>query len=171
MRVADECWLGLARLHRENPTRESFRAAEIMERIRRESETDLRPGVQVHVSHHCVANVEPNPGKYRMFLRLADNGYRLYRPGDPAHPRRTGKTKPEREDLPPEYHELLDWYDEVYCRKAVESDDRDPLLSMIGVGKHLWRDESGDDFVRRERSGWDEPSGDPQEAKGAWNGR
>ena len=30
--------------------------------------------------------------------------------------------------------------------------DRDPVLSMLGAGKHLWKQETGDEFVERLRS-------------------
>ena len=29
----------------------------------------------------------------------------------------------------------------------------DPVLSMLGVGRHLWEQESGDRFIERLRSG------------------
>ena len=34
----------------------------------------------------------------------------------------------------------------------LEPETRDPVLSMLGVGKQLWRDESGDHFVERLRA-------------------
>ena len=30
----------------------------------------------------------------------------------------------------------------------------DPVLAMRGLGKHLWKDECGDEFIKRERTGW-----------------
>ena len=73
-KVADEVWIAVALLHRENPKREDFTITEIVERARREKITgDLRPGVQVHVYLHCVADRLPNPGCYRMLYATAKN--------------------------------------------------------------------------------------------------
>lgn len=33
------------------------------------------------------------------------------------------------------------------------SEERDPLLALIGSGKDLWADEHADDYVRRLREG------------------
>ena len=87
IRVADEAWLALALLQYEHPERDSFSAKEILDRVKAEQANPvLRPGVQVHVYSQNVANVEPNSAKYRMFYKLADNNYRLFRPTDAAHP-------------------------------------------------------------------------------------
>jgi hypothetical protein len=83
--VADEVWIATALLHREHPDREDFTVAEIVARAREEGVTpQLRPGVYVHATQHCVANRPPNPGRYRMLLETGSNRKRLYRPGDPA---------------------------------------------------------------------------------------
>ena len=76
---------------------------------------------------------------------------RLYRTGDPADPsRRRGKTMPARGDIPARYHHLLDWYTKTYSPVV----HRDPILSLRGLGKHIWRDERADAYVRRLREGW-----------------
>jgi hypothetical protein len=156
IRVADEAWVGLALLHRENPDVESFTAREILERVKTEGATSqLRPGVQVHIYLHNVANIEPNSARYRMFWRLPNDTYRLFRPGDHPHSSRRGKTKPERDELPEQYRYLLDWYEQRYCAKengAKEEDD--PILQMRGVGKEIWRDTDADEYVRGLRSNW-----------------
>jgi len=152
--VADECWIALAELHREHPERRSFTAAEIMDRVARYTKTGLRKGVQPHIYLHNVANVPPNSATYRMFYKTKD-GYRLYRPGDDFHARRAGKWKPKEEDLPAEYHHLLRWYEDEYCKSgSSRTAEEDPVLAMAGVGQELWKDESGDDFIARERRGW-----------------
>jgi hypothetical protein len=156
IRVADEAWLGLALLHRENPERESFTAREVVDRVKSEGATpELRPGVQVHIYLHNVANVEPNSARYRMFWKLPGDTYRLIRPGDRPHPSRKGKTKPERDELPEQYRYLLDWYEQKYCgeRSAVREED-DPILQMRGVGKEIWADTDADEYVRSLRSNW-----------------
>ena len=71
IRVADEAWLALALLHREHAEKDSFSAKEILDRVKAEgAHPELRPGVQVHIYLHNVANAEPNSAKYRMFYRL-----------------------------------------------------------------------------------------------------
>jgi hypothetical protein len=158
--VADECWIALASLHRSKPQRASFSAQEILERLKQEKACpELRPGVPPHIYLHNVANLKPNSARYRMFYRLADGTYRLFRPGDDFDPTRRGKTCPDRMELPPRYRELLDWYEQEYCSSSLESlEESDPILGMVGVGKEIWADEGGDAFVARERAGWSENS-------------
>jgi hypothetical protein len=156
IRVADEAWVGLALLHREHPERESFTAREILDRVRTEGATsELRPGVQVHIYLHNVANVEPNSARYRMFWKLPNDTYRLVHPGDHPHPLRKGKTKPDRDELPEQYRYLLDWYEQKYCTNegGVKEED-DPTLQMRGVGKEIWADTNADEYVRSLRSNW-----------------
>jgi hypothetical protein len=156
IRVADEAWVGLALLHREHPNRESFSAREILDRVKAESLTpELRPGVQVHIYLHNVANVEPNSARYRMFWKLPDDTYRLFGPGDYAHALRKGKTKPDRNELPERYRYLLDWYEQQYCAKAGASkEEDDPVLQMAGVGKEIWAGVDADEYVQGLRSNW-----------------
>jgi len=154
--VADEAWVGLALLHKEQPEVESFTARQILDRVIAERATPaLRPGVQAHIYLHNVANVAPNSARYRMFYRLAGDTYRLYRLGDAVHPARRGKTKPEREELPERYHYLLDWYAQEYVgkEKPVQEED-DPILQMRGVGKEMWAGTDADEYVRSLRANW-----------------
>jgi len=156
IRVADEAWCGLALLHKEHLEQQSFTAKEILDRVKAEHITpEVRPGLQAHIYLHNVANVEPNSARYRMFFKLADDTYRLVRPGDMAHPARKGKTKPVREELPEEYHYLLDWYVQEYCsEERTMKEEDDPILQMLGIGKELWAGTSADDYVRELRSNW-----------------
>jgi hypothetical protein len=155
LRVADECWLALASLHRERPQQLSFPAREILDRVTQMAHRPLRPGVQVHIYLHNVANLPPNSATYRMFYKLPDGTYRLFRPGDAHHAARRGKIKPELAELPREYHDLLAWYEQEYCRQAGAAPAAsDPVLAMLGVGHELWSPEGGDAFVARERRNW-----------------
>jgi hypothetical protein len=156
--VSDETWVALALLHREYPGREDFTITEIVERAKRESLTEsLRPGVRVHATLHCVANLPPNPGRYRMLYATGKHTRRLYRPGDSYHPQREGaRTLPNEADLPEPYRKLLTWYEDEYLKKqAPESSAEDPLLALCGSGKGLWKDEDPDSYVRRIRKGWE----------------
>jgi hypothetical protein len=116
IKVADEVWIGTALLHLEQPDRESFSTAEIVDRVFEEGlHRPLRPGVQIHASQHCVANKRPNPGNYRMLYETSRGQRRLYRHMDEAHPyRKGGKIVPPRSDIPEEYRYLVDWYETVY---------------------------------------------------------
>ena len=162
--VADEAWCGLALLHREHETRESFSAKEILDRIKTERASPVfRPGVQAHIYLHNVANLEPNSARYRMFSKLPNDTYRLFRPGDQTHPSRKGKMKPTREQLPDRYHYLLDWYEEEYCTKGpIMREDDDPILKMRGLGKEIWASTDADEYVRGLRSNW---YGDQRDSK------
>ena len=157
IKVADEVWIATALLHREHPDRKDFTITEIVERARREQITEeLRPGVQVHASQHCVANRPPNPGRYRMLIATGKTTRRLFRPGDPYDPKREdAKTTPSPEEIPNRYRELLDWYRAEYVRGAGETPRRDPLSALRGLGRELWEGEEADDYVRRLREGWD----------------
>jgi len=159
MKVADQCWVALARLHRENPGRASFRPTEILRRVKTDAEGPVRPGIQPHISLHNLANVRPSPAQYRMFLKLPSRELRLFRPGDHAHPERKGKLRPDIADLPAEFHDLVRWYDDEYSREQSGGPAEDPVLAMLGVGQKLWAQEDGDTFIRRMRDerNWQAP--------------
>lgn len=161
-KVADEVWIATALLHRERPNEEAFSITEIVERAEREKLTPrLRPGVRVHATLHCVADLPPNPGRYCMLRSVGRGRRRLFRPGDPVHPARSGaKTKPQRDELPEPFRELLDWYERDYApggradRQGGRVERPDPLLALRGSGKEVWREEGPDEYVERLRSGW-----------------
>ena len=45
---------------------------------------------------------------------------------------------------------LLGWYED-WRSKTQRAAEADPLLALLGSGKHLWQDEHADDYVRRLR--------------------
>lgn len=154
LKVADEVWISTALLHREQPRKPDFTVQEIMQRLRDEGLAgNLRGSVHVHVISHCVANRPPSPAKHRMLVETTRGRRRLYRPGDPHHPQRRGRMLPAREDIPPQYRGLVDWYETEYALKT-RSTDQDPLLALRGSGRALWSDEHADDYVKRLREGW-----------------
>jgi hypothetical protein len=155
IKVADEVWIATALLHKENPTREDFTVAEIVERARSENAPgELRSGVQVHAYLHCVANRPPNPGRYRILYATGKNTRRLFREGDDYDPqRRGGKVTPE--NLPTKYMPLLDWYREKYARQSKTAGNVDPILGLRGLGKEIWIGEEPDAYVNRVRGGWE----------------
>src|SRR5260370_29498193 len=119
--VVDEVWIAAGLLHREHPEAADFLIEEIVDRARREGLNEpLRPGVYVHVVLHCVANRQPNPGRYRMLFETSEGRRRLFRIGDSYHPaRENSKITPDREDLPHGYEGLLNWYQD-WCTEAAQ---------------------------------------------------
>ena len=152
IRVADEVWIATALLHRENPSAADFSLKEIVERLAREDMTgSVRPGVNPHISVHCVANRPPATGRYRMLFETAKSRRRLFRTGDLAHAGRTGKTRPEAGEIPAEYQSLIDWYDREWNGNI----GADPLLELAARHRDLWKDVKADDYVRKLREGFE----------------
>ncbi len=112
---AVEVFLAAALLHKEQPERADFTIQEIVNRAARENITgEIRSGINVHASQHCVANKAPNPAKHRMLFATGKHTRRLLLPGDEVHPERTGKIFPEASEFPEEYLPLLEWAKERY---------------------------------------------------------
>lgn len=156
VRVADEVFIATALLHRENPSRQDFRIGEIVDRAAKENLFgELRPGVRVHASAHCVANRAPNPGPYRILYATGKRTRRLLLSTDEVHPRRTGKIWPKPDDVPPKYVELIEWAKQRYGKGGPrEGRWLDGILQMRGLGRELWRGEDADRYVAALRENW-----------------
>ncbi len=156
IKVADEVFIATALLHRENPQREDFTISEIVTRAARENLFgELRPGVRVHASLHCVANRAPNPGRYRMLYATGAHTRRLLRSGDDVHPGRTGKIWPDPQSVPPQYRELIEWARQQYGKESPRSPRWiDGIFQLRGLGRELWQGEDPDEYVRRLRENW-----------------
>lgn len=157
IKVADEVWVAAALLHREHPERADFAIEEIKNRAAKEAgHQPLRPGVYIHIVQHCVANRPPSPGRYRMLVETRSGYRRLFRTGDSYHvARESSKTHPAPEDIPERYRKLLDWYRKWDVSSAMRRVDEDPILALLGSGKHLWGEEDPDEYVRSLREGWE----------------
>ena len=115
MTIADAVWVATAQLHQNDSSACDFSVQEIIKKATSGKLVGFTPGLQVHVSKHCVANKSPNSERHRMLFATARGRRRLFKPGDPFHADRSkGKIHPERRDLPNEYRNLIDWYDSVY---------------------------------------------------------
>jgi hypothetical protein len=156
IKVADETWIATALLHREHPDRADFTVSEIVARAEKEGiYGSLRPGIRVHASLHCVANLPPNPGRYRMLFATGRSTRRLFRRGDTYdRDREGGKIVPERGEIPEEYRSLLDWYRDYNGRSGSGPDTPSTILDLRGLGRGLWSDEDPDAYVTRLREEW-----------------
>lgn len=157
VKIADQAWIATLLLHKEEPEQPDFTVDEIVERVMREEIGELnRTSVYVHVLQHCVANRPPNPARYRMLYETGPGRRRLFRKADAYHPAREGaKITPNLEDLPEGYRPLLAWYRHWCSTIPQVATEKDPLLALASSGKHLWKEEHADDYVRRLREGWE----------------
>lgn len=114
VKVADQAWIAAALLHRESPRREDFTLEEIYQRALKEFGNEKHRGVWQHIVGHNIASNPPTPAVYRMLTKTARGRRRLFRAGDPAHPERSGKMVPAKEEIPAKYKPLLDWYQAKY---------------------------------------------------------
>jgi hypothetical protein len=94
-----------------------------------------------------------------MLFETSDGNLRLFRPGDLTHParlqlRKPSKILPRPQEIPQRYHYLLDWYAN-WSRKhplpQAPNFDDDPLIRLIGSGKHVWAEEHADEYVENLR--------------------
>jgi hypothetical protein len=91
-----------------------------------------------------------------MLFETGEGRRRLFCESDPYHPAREGaKTCPQKENVPSDYHGLIDWYKKEYTNRRSSAERQDPLLALWGSGKELWADEHSDDYIRRLREGWE----------------
>ncbi len=162
VRIADRIWIAAALLQKGHPSRASFSKSEILESLKTES---LAAGVErgtlnAHLDQHLLANRPPSSGKYRMLFETTDGNLRLFRPGDYTHPARfqmrtPSKLIPRPQEIPQRYHYLLDWYEtwskETHAPDAPINYEDDPLIRLIGSGKHIWADEHADEYVENLR--------------------
>jgi hypothetical protein len=164
--VADRIWIATALLHRQFPQRRDFTKDEIRRKLTEEGlhEGAKEGSINAHLKEHCVANVMPSSGKYRMLFETSPGNLRLFRSGDEAHwariqPRKPSKSIPKRDEIPPRYQPLLDWYESWNGGSAGSTNppdssptapsasarwQDDPLIRLIGSGKHIWADEHAD---------------------------
>ena len=161
--IADRIWIATALLHQQFCLRGDFTKDEIRKKLEEERLSDgvERGTLSAHLDQHCVANVPPSSGKYRMLYETTPGGnLRLFRPGDFVwasrhQKRKPSKSVPKREEIPEKYRPLVDWY-ETWSRQVQTPDthtnyDDDPLIRLIGSGKHIWADEHADEYVENLR--------------------
>jgi hypothetical protein len=172
MFIADRIWIATALLHQKRPGLASFTKDEIRKKLKEEGlDEGINEGsINAHLKEHCVANVPPSSGKYRMLFEPEPGKLRLFRFGDLTHParmqpRKPSKSIPRREEVPARYWPLLDWYEDWNhsldpaatlgsnppSAGSGSSYDDDPLIRLIGSGRHIWADEHADEYVENLR--------------------
>ena len=70
MLIADRIWIAAALLHQQFSSRRDFTKDEIRQKLAEEGLADgVKEGsINAHPKEHCVANVPPSSGKYRMLF-------------------------------------------------------------------------------------------------------
>jgi hypothetical protein len=155
--AADAVWVATALLQREHPDREDFVVPEIVEKVKSEHLTTRQPmTIYLHANQHCVANRPPNNVRLRMLVETAPGKRRLFHEGDEYHPLRAkSRVVPKEESLPSKFRPLLKWYEQWSEKLRGPWEETDPLLRLVGSGKHIWADEHADEYVNRLREGWE----------------
>lgn len=154
LRYADRVFIVVATLHRENPSSEDFSTSEILERAAELNLIGSKATFSTHLSGHCTANKPPQPDKDRMLFSTGWGRCRLLKKTDEIHPLRTGKIFPDLKDLPSEYFELVAWAKKRYEQSGDDQHHFAGLISLVGSGGELWRDEPADQYVERLRGNW-----------------
>jgi hypothetical protein len=163
VKVADELFLIVALLHREQPHAESFTINEILERAAKEGlgagRSDQR-SLRQHAYEHAAANVAPGKqgGRYRMVFREDDNRIRLLRDSDYVHPDRHQKSRPNLAEIPERYHELMEWAERWQKKETGKRPGPKWLAGLYelrGLGRELWQGVDPDKYVKGLREGWE----------------
>ncbi len=157
--AADAVWIATAMLHKESGVGidQSFETEQIVSKVEAERLTSAQHRtIYQHVNQHCVANRDPLPNKPRMLFATGQGRRRLWIEGDRYSPlREDAPSRPDKVNLPSDLRHWLDWYDDWSRQQRPQSKALDPLLALIGSGKHLWADEHADEYVRNLREGWE----------------
>jgi hypothetical protein len=159
MKVADELYLALALLHREQPQMEAFTVKEVVNRAAQEGFAARATSLSAHAHGHAAANLPPGKNmRYRLLFKQEDGRIRLLRSSDYVHPDRHQKFYPELRDIPERYHSLVEWA-KKYSEQAMDSDVRGGWLAGLhqlrGLGRDVWRGVNPDEYVRSLREGWE----------------
>lgn len=162
VRIADRLWIATALLQKGHPSRTAFSKSEILESLKTEGLVAgaERGTLNAHLDQHLIANLPPSSGKYRMLFETTDGNLRLFRSGDVAHParlqlRKPSKSFPRPQEVPQRYHYLLHWYEawskEPHALDEPVNYEDDPLIRLVGSGKHIWAEEHADEYVENLR--------------------
>ena len=157
IKVADELFLIVARLHREQPNKTAFTIKEVLDRAALEGLGSSEGSLRAHASGHAAANRDPKKGgSYRMIFVEDDGRIRLLRSSDYVHPDRHLKMFPDPNEVPASYHDLLDWAKARYAGEPEKAARwLEGLHELRGLGKEIWAGTDPDAYVRELREGWE----------------
>ena len=158
VKVADELFLTVALLTKENPERYSFSIPEVLARAGQEglgAHRSDQASLKQHAYEHAAANIAPGRGKYRLVFREKDNTIRLLQATDHIHPGRDGKQWPGERDIPQKYIALVRWAQERFRTRKTEAKPwLHELLELRGLGKEIWKGVDADKYVDELRGDW-----------------
>jgi hypothetical protein len=160
LKVADELYLALALLHREQPEADAFTVDAVVRRAAQEGFGARPESLRAHAHGHAAANLPPGRnGRYRLLFKQEDGRVRLLRAADYIHPDRHQKLYPELQDIPEKYHELVEWAKKRSEQGGADVDGRGGWLAGLrqlrGLGRDAWRGVDPDEYVRNLREGWE----------------
>lgn len=118
-------WVATATLHRKHGNDGPFETRQIKDMVVQQGIFDATIDTVIsNICTHCVAGSpasSPSSSIQCKLHRVGRGLYRLWRKGDYVHPHRErGLNVPNLHELPPEYRQLLEWYDNIYCDKKQE---------------------------------------------------
>jgi hypothetical protein len=158
VKVADELFLVVALLTKENPDQVSFSIPEILARAEKEGLGKHRRdqgSLKQHAYEHAAANVPPGRGQYRLVFREKDNTVRLLHAGDHVHPDRNGKEWPTEAEIPEKYRPLVKWAQDRFANnRSAGKPWLHELLALRGLGKEIWKGVDADKYVDELRGDW-----------------
>ena len=122
----DRTWTVVAMLHQQFCTRNDFSRDEIWQKLVGEgfAEESERDTFKTHLDQQWIANIPASSDNFRLMYETTPGGnIRLFRPGDFTYASRKdqkykpSKSAPIRQEIPEEYWQLLDWYEDWITRK------------------------------------------------------
>jgi hypothetical protein len=156
--VADAIWVCVADLQRREGSGRplcTFPTEFIVDSVQSKHLTQgAYKSIWQHVNQHCVANRKAQPNRLCYLFATGGGNRRLWRVGDRRDPTREGAaTHPAWDKLPAEFAYLRRWYEEEWNFRG-NVPESDPLLDLVGTGRHIWADEHADEYVANLRSNW-----------------
>jgi hypothetical protein len=122
----DHVWISVAMLHQQFCLRNDFSRNEISEKSVElgfvdDSEREI---FKAHLERHWIANIPASQENSRMLYETTPGGnIRLFRPGDFTYASRGDqkykppKSVPRYQEIPEEYWQLLEWYEDWITEK------------------------------------------------------
>ena len=121
--MPEAVWMATAILHRDHGADELFTAGQIADVVADKNlcaKPPSRAGLQAAITGTCVANTNAGSANHRLLYRAKPGKYRLYHKGDDYHKsRKGGMTHPGPKGLSPGHKDLVQWYKDIYNKRAI----------------------------------------------------